>query len=145
MGREPRKPGIDVVRQVRNAVIAIDLEQRIVLWNSFAETLYQWKAEEALGRNIIELIVPDEGRSAAEEIIESLKETGRWDDEFVVRRSHLSRARRRVGSPRNEWRIDWFRRREHGHHSPQAVESGASGERGKVSFIHGSHAGLCVD
>ena len=85
MGREPRKPGIDVVRQVRNAVIAIDLEQRIVLWNSFAETLYQWKAEEALGRNIIELIVPDEGRSAAEEIIESLKETGRWDDEFVVR------------------------------------------------------------
>jgi PAS domain S-box-containing protein len=82
---ELRKPETDVVRQVRNAVIAIDLEQRIVLWNSFAETLYQWKAEEALGRNIIELIVPDEGRRAAEAITESLKETGHWDDEFVVR------------------------------------------------------------
>jgi PAS domain S-box-containing protein len=85
MVTELRKPGIDLVRQVRNAVIAIDLEQRIVLWNSFAETLYQWKAEEALGRNIMELIVPDEARIAAEEIIESLKETGHWDDEFVVR------------------------------------------------------------
>src|SRR5690606_3596052 len=31
--------------QVRNAVIATDLDGKIIYWNRFAEYLYQWKAE----------------------------------------------------------------------------------------------------
>ena len=71
---------------VRNAVIAIDLEHRVVSWNSFAETLYQWKREEALGRNVTELIVPDAGRTVGEVMVESLKQTGHWEGELVTRR-----------------------------------------------------------
>ncbi|HZR46180.1 MAG TPA: PAS domain S-box protein [Candidatus Manganitrophaceae bacterium] len=72
--------------QVRSAVITIDLEQKVLFWNKFAETLCQWKKEEALGRNVLELIVPDENREAAEEILASLKKSGQWEGEFVIRR-----------------------------------------------------------
>jgi len=72
--------------QVGNAVIALDLEYRVIAWNRFAETLYQWSAEEAVGRKAFELIVPDAARTAGETIIASLKETGHWEGEFVVRR-----------------------------------------------------------
>jgi PAS domain S-box-containing protein len=72
--------------QVRNAVIAIDLENRVVLWNSFAETLYQWTREEAFGRKITELILPDAGRTVGEAILDSLTQTGHWEGELVTRR-----------------------------------------------------------
>jgi PAS domain S-box-containing protein len=70
--------------QVRNAVIATDLENKVVFWNSFAETLYQWKKDEALGRNIFELIVPDAGRTMSEAMVSSLEQTGHWEGEFVA-------------------------------------------------------------
>ena len=75
-----------LLNQVRNAVIAIDLENRVVSWNRFAETLYQWTAAEAIGRNIFELIVPGDGQTPGEAVIELLKKSGHWEGEFVVRR-----------------------------------------------------------
>lgn len=72
--------------QVRNAVIATDLEFRVIRWNRFAETLYQWKSEEVLGQSAIDLMVPDESRSAGEAILESMKSAGYWEGEFIVRR-----------------------------------------------------------
>jgi PAS domain S-box-containing protein len=71
---------------VRNALIATDLEFKVTSWNRFAETLYQWKSEDVLGRRVLDLIVPDESRRAGEAIIESMKTTGYWEGEFVVRR-----------------------------------------------------------
>lgn len=70
--------------RVRNAVIAVDLDYKVVFWNSFAETLYQWKKEEALGQNVTGLIVPDAGRTVGEAIVSSLKQTGHWEGEFVT-------------------------------------------------------------
>jgi PAS domain S-box-containing protein len=72
--------------QVRNAVIAVDLEYKVVFWNSFAETLYQWKREEALGRNIAGLILPPSFSSAREKIIDLLKAAGYWDGEIIVQK-----------------------------------------------------------
>lgn len=39
--------------QVQNAVIATDNEGNITYWNRYAEALYQWRAEEVMGRNIL--------------------------------------------------------------------------------------------
>ena len=75
-----------LLNQVRNAVIAIDLDNKLIYWNSFAETLYQWKAAEVIGRSVLDVIVPDETRSAAQEIIDTATTEGQWDGEFVVRR-----------------------------------------------------------
>jgi PAS domain S-box-containing protein len=53
---------------VEQSVIATDLEGRILYWNRFAEELYGWDAEEAVGRNIADLLMPpserDRGRAA---------------------------------------------------------------------------------
>lgn len=40
------------------ALIVIDRNYRITEWNQTAETIFKWNAAEAIGQNIIELIVP---------------------------------------------------------------------------------------
>ena len=44
--------------EVQEAVIATDLSGRVLYWNRFAETLYGWSAEEAVGRDVMELKAP---------------------------------------------------------------------------------------
>ncbi|HEY0375733.1 MAG TPA: ATP-binding protein [Pyrinomonadaceae bacterium] len=71
---------------VRNAVIATDLEGRIVYWNKYAEKLYQWTAEEVLGQSIFSVTVPVASDALAHEIMEGIANVGHWEGEFVVRR-----------------------------------------------------------
>lgn len=71
---------------VRNAVIATDVSGRVTYWNRFAETLFQWTAEEALGRCVLELTVPEADKEAGREILEHLGKTENWQGEFQVRR-----------------------------------------------------------
>lgn len=40
---------------VTQAVVATDLEGHVIYWNRFAEQLYGWSAEEALGRHVLDL------------------------------------------------------------------------------------------
>lgn len=42
---------------VEQAVIATDVEYHIVFWNRFAERLYGWRADEAFGHSVIDLLV----------------------------------------------------------------------------------------
>lgn len=72
--------------QVRNAVIAVDLDGTIIFWNKFAERIYQWKAEEALGKNVKDLIVPPDNINIAQKAIKELKLSGHWEGEFIVQR-----------------------------------------------------------
>ncbi len=72
--------------QVRNAVIGTDLEGKIFYWNKFAETLYQWKAEEVIGKPIDEVTVTDAGVEQGEEIIQSIQKNGYWEGIFNVHR-----------------------------------------------------------
>lgn len=48
----------EIVSQAVDAIIAIDAEQRIVLFNRGAETIFGWSAEEAIGQSIDILIPP---------------------------------------------------------------------------------------
>ncbi|MGI8906138.1 MAG: PAS domain S-box protein [Candidatus Sumerlaeaceae bacterium] len=72
--------------QVRNAVIATDPAGVIIYWNRYAETIYQWKEHEVLGRNITEILVPPHNREQAEQIMSKLPETSYWEGEFETRR-----------------------------------------------------------
>jgi PAS domain S-box-containing protein len=71
---------------VEQAVIATDLDGRVMYWNRFAETLYGWSAPEALGRLVVELATPEIARQQAEAILASLTRGERWSGEFLVRR-----------------------------------------------------------
>ncbi|HNX08809.1 MAG TPA: PAS domain S-box protein [Methanothrix sp.] len=72
--------------QVRNAVIATDLKGRIIYWNHFSEVLYQWKAEEVLGQNIAETIVPIDRCSLIEKVIADIVRYGYRESEHLVKR-----------------------------------------------------------
>jgi PAS domain S-box-containing protein len=72
--------------QVRNAVIATDSAGRVIYWNSFASELYQWRAAEVLGKNLMEVLIPASERGRAATIMEEMQTTGSWEGEFMVQR-----------------------------------------------------------
>ncbi|MCA1717538.1 MAG: PAS domain S-box protein [Actinobacteria bacterium] len=75
-----------LLEQVKAAVIATDLEGAVIHWNDYAEKLYGWSREEALGRNVSELVVGPAEAEVADEIMERLRAGETWEGEFVVRR-----------------------------------------------------------
>lgn len=75
-----------LLNQVRNAVIATDFNGRIVYWNKFAEQVYQWKADEVLGKSILEVTVPPESLDAGRGILANLASAGFWEGQLFVRR-----------------------------------------------------------
>jgi len=44
---------------IEQAIIVTDLEGTVASMNPYAEQLYGWKAAEALGRNVMEVAVPE--------------------------------------------------------------------------------------
>ncbi len=75
-----------LLEQVRNAIIATDLDGKIIYWNHYAEILYQWTAAEALGNNIINFFVPLDYKNLAEEIVQEVQTRGYWEGEFTTTR-----------------------------------------------------------
>jgi PAS domain S-box-containing protein len=67
------------------AVCAIDLEGTVAYWNRAAARIYGWPAEEALGRNLVELVPAPQSRERAAEILAGLASGEPWQGEFPVR------------------------------------------------------------
>lgn len=89
MKRGPHGTGFDAAVQLAalgQAVITTDLEGVVVYWNPAAQELYGWTAEEALGRNIATLSVPDVAQEVAADIMAALLEGVPWSGGFPVRR-----------------------------------------------------------
>lgn len=68
------------------AVITTDVEGIVVSWNPAAEEMFGWSAEEAIGRDIRTLSVPEIAQDVAAEIMDALRAGVRWVGEFPVRR-----------------------------------------------------------
>ena len=75
-----------LLRAVGEAVIALDVEGRVLYWNRAAEEMYGWSSEQIMGRRLREMVVPEELQGRAEEIAEELREGRIWAGEFEVRR-----------------------------------------------------------
>ena len=71
-----------VVDSSPTAIIATDSEGTVRLWNPAAERLYGWQADEVVGRNIIEIIVPDELLGEAQSILAGLRAGESWTGPF---------------------------------------------------------------
>lgn len=70
--------------QVRNAVVALDLEGRAIYWNRFAETLYQWKESEVLGKPLRPLVIPSGTLDTANLVRDSLHRGTGWQGEMTL-------------------------------------------------------------
>jgi PAS domain S-box-containing protein len=73
---------------VEQAVIATDLDGKVIYWSRFSETLYGWTAEEALGCNILELNTPPgpEAETEVQAILAELQAGRSWSGELWLRR-----------------------------------------------------------
>jgi PAS domain S-box-containing protein len=87
-----RKPAEEAVRfqahlldTVEQAVIAADPGGTVTYWNRFAQGLYGWTADEALGRNIMELTTPEISQEQAAQIMSQLSAGKSRAGEFIVR------------------------------------------------------------
>jgi PAS domain S-box-containing protein len=67
------------------AVIATDPDGTVFFWNSAAEQLYGWKWDEAVGRLITELIVPEREQPDAMEIMQRLRRGESWTGKIRLR------------------------------------------------------------
>ncbi len=77
-----------LLNQIRNAVVAIDMDLKITSWNKFAERLFQYSYEESLGKIFHELICPKGHKRIMDEILKILKLTGHWEGEFTAKRKN---------------------------------------------------------
>jgi diguanylate cyclase (GGDEF)-like protein/PAS domain S-box-containing protein len=73
---------------VGQAVIATDLQGKIVYWNQAAEELYGWSAGEAMGRSGVEATAPESLWEQAEEVMSELRAMRRWSGEYEMRRKN---------------------------------------------------------
>ncbi|MGO9585247.1 MAG: ATP-binding protein [Limisphaerales bacterium] len=69
-----------------DAIVARDMEDRILYWNKSAERIYGWTAQEAAGRKVEDLL-PKDGLDASKyaEARKTILETGYWHGEFAAR------------------------------------------------------------
>lgn len=68
------------------AVITTDPAGVVLYWNAAAEQLYGWTAQEALGRNIAALAIPEVAQEVGAEIMAALRDGVPWSGGFPVRR-----------------------------------------------------------
>ena len=71
---------------VGEAMIALDMEGRVLYWNRAAEEMYGWSSEEVMGRKLREVVIPKNLQERAEDIAAQLREGRTWTGEFVVQR-----------------------------------------------------------
>src|SRR4051812_7843661 len=74
-----------------SAVIATDDHGSIVYWNEHASSLYGWPADEAMGKNILDVTPTRNTADEAARIMEELHAGRTWSGRFI--------AQRRDGSP----------------------------------------------
>ena len=83
-----------LVQAAPDAIVARDRDGRIATWNPGAEQMFGLTAEEAIGRNYVELMVPEDER----ERVAAHRRPGATPGRRVTGRS-LPAARRRLALP----------------------------------------------
>lgn len=72
--------------QVRTPVVVMDGRGAITYLNPQAEAAYGYSADEAIGRTLLDLAVPDIDRSLKHQILSSIYHSGLWEGELTITR-----------------------------------------------------------
>ena len=82
--REQNRFQTNLLDAVETAVIITQSDGEIIYWNPFATQLHGWTSTEIIGRNIVDIIVPQPPQSKITEIMTQLRGGQVWDGEFFV-------------------------------------------------------------
>jgi PAS domain S-box-containing protein len=70
---------------IGDAVIALDIDKKIIYWNDAATITYGWKQNEVLGSNFVELTEPKVSENETHVITKLLEKGEGWSGEYNVR------------------------------------------------------------
>ncbi|QNA45280.1 PAS domain S-box protein [Lacibacter sediminis] len=74
-----------LLNAIQQSVIVTKLDGTVVYWNNFAEQLYGWQKQEAVGINIMQLTPTDMSMEQAKEVMKRLAAGESWSGEFLVK------------------------------------------------------------
>ena len=77
-----------LVDSVSDAIISTDLDFNIVSWNKAAESIYGWKSEEAIGKNVMDIIKIEYPDNNQETVINKFFKNGFWRGEVIQPRKN---------------------------------------------------------
>ena len=66
-----------ILNNAFDAIISIDMNGIILNWNRRAESIFGWKADEAVGKKLAETIIPKQYRSAHTQGLKDFLATGK--------------------------------------------------------------------
>lgn len=78
------------------AVIATDVGGAIVYWSRGAEHMFGWGADEAMGRDIVDVTVAAPSAERAQELMDTLRQGDPWSGDFLVQHRDGRRFSARV-------------------------------------------------
>ena len=87
-----------LLANVNDAIVASDRKYNITAWNTAAESLYGWKAEEVLGRSSLEIVQTEDGSKDKDEMLRTIAKAGRWQGEVTQVRKDGTRIPVEVSS-----------------------------------------------
>lgn len=76
---------VRLLAAIEDPVLATDARRRIVFWGKGASHLLGWDAEEVMGRDVVEVLVPEKAITEAEEIDELMRKGHAWAGEMTIR------------------------------------------------------------
>lgn len=76
--RESEERMRTILEHANDAVISTDNSGHVTQWNRAAERLFGWNAQEVMGRNVADLIVPAARRNAFKEGLPRFIQSGAW-------------------------------------------------------------------
>lgn len=65
-----------IMNSAMDAIVCINLEGKVTVWTSQAETIFGWKAEQVLGQSLTDTIIPENYREAHRKGLKRYLETG---------------------------------------------------------------------
>ena len=72
-----------LVENVSDAIISTNLDFDIISWNNAAESIYGWKAEEVIGKNLMDTIIVEHLYDDQETLVNDIYTKGFWSGEFI--------------------------------------------------------------
>ncbi|KAJ0249649.1 Serine-threonine/tyrosine-protein kinase [Hirschfeldia incana] len=85
-GRFTHQQYLNIVQSMGQSVHIFDLNMRIIFWNAMAEKQFGYTAEEAVGKNPINVLVDDQDVAFATKIVQGCFSGETWTGEFPLRR-----------------------------------------------------------
>ncbi len=73
---------VELLDKAQDAIIVLDLEDRVVYWNKSAERIYGWSANEVIGQGLKQLLFRGDSPPELQETIKSVNERGDWVGEL---------------------------------------------------------------